>query len=64
MFPRAEAISIYAKATDHTELSFVETSDHMEMYPGRNDRVYNEAMHRCEVFFRRHLGEPTVGSAR
>jgi dienelactone hydrolase len=63
MFPRAEAISIYAKSAEHTELSFVETSDHMEMYPGRNDRVYNDAMTRCEAFFRRQLGH-AVGSAR
>jgi hypothetical protein len=55
MFPRSEGISIYAKASQGAELSFVETTDHMEMYPGRNDRVYTDTMNRCDAFLRRHF---------
>ena len=55
MFPRSEAVSLYAKASLDAELEFVDTSDHMEMYPGTNPRVYEATMARCDEFFRRHL---------
>ena len=58
MFPRFEAVSLYAKASLDAELEFVDTSDHMEMYPGPNPRVYEATMARCDDFFRRHL-QPT-----
>jgi dienelactone hydrolase len=55
MFPRSEAVSIYAKAAAAAELAVIDTSDHMEMYPGRNERVYTDTMSRCDSFFQRNL---------
>jgi dienelactone hydrolase len=55
MFPRSEAVSLYAKASLDAELAFIDTSDHMEMYPGGHPRVYEATMARCDDFFRRHL---------
>jgi fermentation-respiration switch protein FrsA (DUF1100 family) len=55
MFPRSEAVSLYAKASPGAELEFVDTNDHMEMYPGRNERIYESTMSRCDSFFQRHL---------
>ena len=55
MFPRFEAVSLYVKASPEAELEFIETSDHMEMYPGLNERIYETTMSRCDSFFRRHL---------
>ena len=55
MFPRSEAVSLYARASLDAELEFVDTSDHMEMYPGANPHVYEATMARCADFFRRHL---------
>jgi fermentation-respiration switch protein FrsA (DUF1100 family) len=63
MFPRSEAVSLYAKASRGAELEFVDTSDHMEMYPGANPRVYVAAMTRCDEFFRRHLLPTDVGGS-
>jgi dienelactone hydrolase len=60
MFPRSEAVSIYAKARAGAELVFVDATDHMEMYPGRNDSVYNHTMNCCEDFLRRHLIRQTT----
>jgi uncharacterized protein len=56
MFPRVEAVSIFAKASPQAELAFIDTSDHMEMYRGLNDLVYEASMSRCGWFFGRHLG--------
>jgi fermentation-respiration switch protein FrsA (DUF1100 family) len=61
MFPRFEAVSLYAKASLDAELEFIDTADHMEMYPGANPRVYRATMARCDDFFRRHL-LPTAAS--
>ena len=57
MFPRVEAVSLYAKASAEAELHFVDTNDHMEMYPGPNQRIYETSMSRCESFFARHLAD-------
>ena len=59
MFPRFEAVSLYVKASPEAELEFIETSDHMEMYPGLNERIYETTMSRCDSFFRQHLGVRT-----
>jgi dienelactone hydrolase len=42
------------------EHATVDATDHMEMYPGRNDSVYNHTMNCCEDFLRRHLFRPTT----
>jgi dienelactone hydrolase len=55
MFPRSEAISLYARCGEGAELAFVETDDHMDMYPGRDERVYEAAMARSDDFLRRQL---------
>jgi uncharacterized protein len=60
MFPRIEAVSLYAKALANVELEFVDTKDHMEMYPGSNQHIYEKSMSRCASFFERHLGNRTV----
>ena len=59
MFPRVEAVSLYAKASSEAELAFVDTKDHMEMYPGLNEHIYETSMSRCESFFGRHLAVRT-----
>jgi fermentation-respiration switch protein FrsA (DUF1100 family) len=55
MFPRSEAISIYAKASEPSELEFIDTTDHMEMYSGLNEKIYEETMSKCHEFLVRHL---------
>jgi len=55
MFPRSEAISIYAKSSEPSELEFIDTTNHMEMYSGLNDRIYQETMSKCDAFFVRYL---------
>jgi len=64
MFPRSEAVSLYAKASLDAELAFIDTSDHMEMYPGPNPGVYEATMARCDDFFRRHLRPTDAKVAR
>ena len=59
MFPRVEAVSLYAKASPEAELEFVDTNDHMEMYPGLNEQIYETCMSRCESFFGQHLNSRT-----
>ena len=59
MFPRVEAVSLYAKASAEAELEFIDTRDHMEMYPGLNEQIYEASMSRCETFFARHLADRT-----